>query len=226
MSTPSCRTSTRQRVGVGVRGDGQEPVRPAVAPAPDLRAVGRRRPEQDQAGVGERVAALVGPAGRGSAAHGERAEHGRRHGPGRSRPPGARAEQRRPGAEQSTAQRVELGVVEHERPSLVAVALPRGAPRDVQDGGGGVQACRRSAAQVASPRAVCRRRRASAAATSASSSDEAVVVGGQLAVQAAREGVGGELALEQRGGVRPATARTRRTRGRRTQRPAARRPRR
>ena len=167
-----------------------------------------RRPEQDQAGVGERDRAAR--AGRPPARAGarERAEQRglarfgcarRGHQSRRRRAPPPR----RPGA---TAQGSSVGAVEQSaRPSSPSPCRG-GRARDVEDGGRGVEHARRSAAR-SRRRAGAPCASASTAATRASSSDEAVVVGGQLAVQPAGEGVRGELALEQRGGVRAATAR-------------------
>ena len=51
-----------QRVGVGVRGDAEVAVRAAVAAAPDLRGLPRRRAQQGDPGVGEPRRPLRGPA--------------------------------------------------------------------------------------------------------------------------------------------------------------------
>ena len=111
----------RQRVGVGVGGDRQEAVRPAVAAAPDLRAVRRAGAQEDHAGVGELPGRPIRPIqsrrGRPSepsaAACTLPAIGGHQAGaPRTARPPPSGS---RPG--------IAVGVVEDQAPPLVAVAL-------------------------------------------------------------------------------------------------------
>ena len=92
-----------------------------------------------------------------------------------------------------------MGVVEDERPALVAVSLPWRMARHVEHGGGGVE---RSPEQGASPfvQRVPRGLRLHDG-HQPQLGDEPVVVGGELAVDAARERVGRQLSLQLAGGV-------------------------
>ena len=86
-----------------------------------------------------------------------------------------------------------------QRAALVAVALAGGSTRGVEQGRGGVERRAPAASQVASPSG-CPAASASDGGHEPELGDEAVVVGGQLAVDAAGEGVGGQLPFAARGG--------------------------
>ena len=86
-------------------------------------------------------------------------------------------------------------VVEDEHQALVAVALPRWSQRGVDDRRGGVDGAREQSPGARAERMTGRVRLESG--VQAELGDEAVVVGRELAVEPGREGVGGELPLQQ-----------------------------
>ena len=106
----------RQRVGVRVRGDGQESVRPAVAATPYLRGVSRVRSEDGYAGIRETGRARVGPAAT----------------PGRASAPEHRAAARcpHPARPPATSRAAEQRVAERKqrRPAVVLGSVEQYAP--------------------------------------------------------------------------------------------------
>ena len=113
-----------QRVGVRVRGDAEKSMRTSVAPAPDLRCLSRRGPQNRQAGVGEPGRPLrwpsrdrTGRAGQGPDEHGA-------HVRWRWRAPVQPAEER-PAESQQGRPAIGLRSVEQQRPALIAVPLAR-----------------------------------------------------------------------------------------------------
>ena len=215
----------RQGVGVAVRRDGEEAVGPAVAAAPDLGPLaavtcaggaGRRRRNARGATCGRSVPRRRRAEAPSSGAH---APRGAPEATSR-RPPRVLAPQA-----SRTAQGSSSGSSSDEGAALVAVALPRRAARWRRGWRRRRRGSGRAATRVASASG-CPAASASTRADEAELGDEAVVVGGELAVDAAREGVGGELALQARGTRRGASPRSPRTTGRRRPPRAVRPPRR
>ena len=187
----------RQRVGVAVRGDGEEPVRAAVAAAPDLGPLALGRAQDVEPGIRERPGCYRRTVDN-RLRRGERPQERAHHTRGDRGPPVAGSESGRTAAQQDRPG-IGVGVVEDERAALVAVSLPWRMARHVEHGGGGVE---RSPEQGASPfvQRVPRGLRFHDG-HQPQLGDEPVVVGGELAVDAARERVGRQLSLQLAGGV-------------------------
>ena len=223
MSTPRVPDLHRERVGVRVRGDGQEPVRPAVQAAPYLR------------GSAASVLRIVMPA---SANRTAGATGGRRPAffapssapastlpaSGASRGPPVQPSEDRIAERQQRRPPVVLRRVEQHHSSLVGIALARRAHPLVHQRGHGVgHRAEQLPGRAAHRRA---RRRRFDRGEEPELRHEAVVVGGELAVDPGRERVVRQLALKQRAASPAASARSPGTTGTRSWRPAARPPRR
>ena len=201
-----------QRVGVAVRGDGKEPVGAAVAATPDLGPLAPGRAQDvSPASANARGATADGrrlaPSAGGLPQ--ERAHHTR------GRPGTTRAGSERRTEPEQDHHGIGVGVVEDERPALVAVSCRGGRPHVEQ-----AAAASRDARRAGASRFVQRGPRGLRFhdGHQPQLGDEAVVVGGELAV----DPLGNVLAASARSSSREAsrpTRRSRRTMGRRTRPP-------
>ena len=185
----------RQRVGVPVGGDRQEPLGPVVAAHPHLGALAGRRAQEHDAGVAEaRGAGRRTGTGDGRAPQHAGQDRGADVGVGQRRPPRQRAEHRRAGR-QDRGPPVGLRIVDHEHEPVVAVALARRVQAHVDVAGQRVDHADDRVPQLGRHDAAGQVELGDAHERQLQR--ETVVLAGQLAVDAAGERLQGHLVGEQ-----------------------------